>query len=157
ARRAAREKQVTAMPEPAARQEPTDDLEALLDQELSRLPEKYREVIVLCDLEGKTRKQAARQIGVPESPRASRLAAGGAMLARRLARRGVAVSGATVGAVLSQSAAPVTVPAAVASSTIKAATLFAAGQATAGGALSAKAVALAEGVLRTMLVNKLKI
>src|SRR5262245_12931183 len=58
ARRGAREKQVTAMPEPALEQpDAPDDLGPLLDQELSRLPDKYRAVIVLCDLEGKTRKE----------------------------------------------------------------------------------------------------
>src|SRR5215467_11039789 len=57
ARRRVREKQVTAMPEPAVVEEDLwRDLQPLLDQELSCLPEAYREVIVLCDLEGMTRK-----------------------------------------------------------------------------------------------------
>jgi RNA polymerase sigma factor (sigma-70 family) len=55
-RRSAREKQGTAMPEPAIEQQRLwDDVQPLLDQELGRLPAKYRAVIVLCDLEGKTR------------------------------------------------------------------------------------------------------
>jgi RNA polymerase sigma factor (sigma-70 family) len=50
ARRKGRERQVTRMPEPAiAGQDVWDDLRPLLDQELSRLPDKYRAVIVLCD------------------------------------------------------------------------------------------------------------
>src|SRR5262249_16905243 len=58
ARRRSRERQVTAMPEPeAASQQLWDDLQPLLDQELSRLPDKYRAVLVLCDLQGKTRKE----------------------------------------------------------------------------------------------------
>src|SRR5205809_5551032 len=65
AKRGARERQVAMMPEPAATaQDLWSDLQPLLDQELSRLPEKYRVAIVLCDLEGKTRREAARQLGV---------------------------------------------------------------------------------------------
>src|SRR6516164_94852 len=64
ARRRGRERQVTDMPEPEA---PAEDgwaeLRPLLDQELSRLPDKYRTPIVLCELEGKTHKEAARQLG----------------------------------------------------------------------------------------------
>jgi RNA polymerase sigma factor (sigma-70 family) len=158
ARRRTREKQVKAMPEPALeRQEIWDDLQAVLDQELSRLPDKYRAVIVLCDLQGKTRKEAARHFRLPEGTVATRLATARAMLARRLARYGRAVPGAALAAVLAQNVASAGLPASVASSTIKAASLFAAGQATAAGAVSVRAVALAEGVLKTMLLTKLKI
>src|SRR5262249_52928044 len=67
ARRRAREKQVTAMPDAASQQQDLwEELQPLLDQELGRLPDKYREVIVLCDLEGKTRKEAARHFHLPE-------------------------------------------------------------------------------------------
>src|SRR5205823_8675279 len=60
AKRKGRERQVTQMPEPAVtEQDLWTDLLPLLDQELSRLPDKYRSVIILCDLEGKTRKEAA--------------------------------------------------------------------------------------------------
>ena len=56
------------MPEPEAAVAGSawSDLRLLLDQELDRLPDRYREAVVLCDLEGKTRKEAARQLGVPE-------------------------------------------------------------------------------------------
>jgi RNA polymerase sigma factor (sigma-70 family) len=157
AKRQAREKQVTAMPEPAQPQAAGDDLQVLLDQELSRLPDKYRAVLVLCDLEGKTRKEAARHINVPEGTVASRLATARAMLAKRLARHGLAVSGAVLAPVLAPQGASASMPLSVAASTIQAASLFAAGQAAAPGVISAKAVALAEGVLKTMLLTKLKI
>jgi RNA polymerase sigma factor (sigma-70 family) len=157
ARRRAREKQVMTMPEPAlAQQALWDDLQRVLDQELSRLPDKYRAVIVLCELEGKTRKEAARQLHVPEGTVASRLATARTILAKRLTRRGLAVSGGSLAAMLSQNAATATVPPAVASSTIRAASISAAGNAAAAGVLSAKAVALAEGVLKVMLLSRLK-
>src|SRR5205823_8367224 len=135
ARRRGREKQVSAMPEPALGQPPSRseyDL-SLLDQELGRLPDKYRAVIVLCDLEGKTRKEAARHFHLPEGTVASRLATARAMLAKRLSRQGLGVTGAALAAVLLQNGASAGVPASVAANTIKAASLFAAGQATAGG------------------------
>jgi RNA polymerase sigma factor (sigma-70 family) len=158
AKRKTRERQVTEMPEPAVReQELWNDLQALLDQELSRLPDKYRSVIVLCDLQGKTRKEAARQLGLPEGTVGSRLARSRAMLAKRLARHGLSVSGGVLAFVLSQNLASAGVPTSVVSSTIKAASLFAAEQTAAAGLISIKVAALTEGVLKTMLLTKLKI
>jgi RNA polymerase sigma factor (sigma-70 family) len=156
ARRRAREKQVAAMPEPALEQQLWDDLLPLLDQELSRLPDRYRAVIVLCDLEGKTRREAAQHFRVPEGTVASRLATARAMLAKRLARHGLPVSATALAALLAQQTASAAVPATVAAATICAAGLFAAG-ATAGGALSARAAALATSVLTSMLLTKLRI
>jgi RNA polymerase sigma factor (sigma-70 family) len=147
AKRKERERQVAEMPEPTmTEQNLWRDLQPLLDEELSRLPDKYRSVIVLCDLEGKTRKEAARQLGCPEGTVGGWLARARVILAKRLAQRGVALSGGAVAAVLSQKAASAGVPLSVVSSTIKAATLFAAGQAAAG-VISVKVAALTEGVV----------
>jgi RNA polymerase sigma factor (sigma-70 family) len=158
ARRRTRERQVMPMPEPAvAEPDLWHDLQPLLDQELAHLPDKYRVAIVLCDLEGKSRKEAARQLGCPEGTLAARLARGRKLLAKRLSRRSLAVSGGVLAAVLSQKAASAGVPASVVFSTIKAATLLAAGQAAATERISAKVVALTEGVLQTMWLKKLKI
>jgi RNA polymerase sigma factor (sigma-70 family) len=158
AKRRTRERQVTAMPEPAvAEQDLWRDLQPLLDEELIRLPDKYRAVIVLCDLEGKTRKEAARQLGVPEGTVAGRLARARTMLAKRLTQRGVALSGGVLAAVLSHKAASAGVPTSVAYSTIKAAGLLAAGQAAATALISAKVAALTEGVLKAMLMSNLKV
>jgi RNA polymerase sigma factor (sigma-70 family) len=150
ARRRAREVQVTEMPDAEAPQERWADLQPSLDEELSRLPDHYRVVIVLSDLDGMTRKEVAAQLGCPEGTVASRLVRARAMLAKRLTRRGLALSG--MAAALSQNVASAGVPASVLFSTIKAANLFAAGQAV----ISSKVAALAEGVLKTMLVSKLK-
>ncbi len=125
AKRGVRERQVTVMPEPNSAEECVwNDLKPVLDEELSRLPNKYRVLIVLCELENKTRKEVAVQIGVPEGTVASRLATARTMLAKRLARRGVVVSGVLLGTVLTQQASSACVPMVVVSSTIKAASLL---------------------------------
>src|SRR5262245_5376688 len=129
ARRAAREVQVIQMPDAeAARQDQYSDVRLLLDQELSRLPGDYRAVLVLCDLESRTRKEAARQLGVPEGTVAGRLARARAMLAKRLTDRGVTLSGGVLAAVLAPNVASAGVPDSVVASTISAARLVAAGQ-----------------------------
>jgi RNA polymerase sigma factor (sigma-70 family) len=157
AKRRVRERQVMAMPEPpVVEQDPWNDLQPLLDAELSRLPDEYRAAIVLCDLEGKTRKDAARQLSLPEGTVGSRLARARGMLAKRLVRHGLALSGGAFAAVLSQKAASASVPSTVMASTIRAANLFAAGRVAASGAISAHAAALTEGVLKAMLLRKLK-
>jgi RNA polymerase sigma factor (sigma-70 family) len=158
AKRRTRERQVADMPEPAVKElDLWRDLLPVLDQELSRLPDKYRVAIVLCDLEGKTRKEAARQLGCPEGTLAARLTRGRVMLAKRLAAHGLAISGGALAGLLTQQAASAVVPTSVVVSTIKAVTLFAAGQAAAAGAISVKVAALTEGVLKTMLLTKLKV
>ncbi len=158
ARRRGLEKQVAEMPETAV-DEPGLwlDIQPLLDEELGRLPGRYRSVIVLCDLEGKTRKDAARQLGVPDGTVAGWLARARVMLAKRLARRGMVISGGSLATMLAQNAASAGVSAAVASSTLKAASLVAAGQAATAGLISVKAAALTKGVLKSMLMTKLKI
>jgi RNA polymerase sigma factor (sigma-70 family) len=156
-RRQAREKQVKNMPERWV--EPEDlwhDLRPLLDAELLRLPDKYRAAILLCDLEGRSRRDAAQLLGLREGTLSSRLAAGRKMLASRLARRGLALSGAGVAAVLTQGVATAAVPIALIHSTAKAAMLTPA-TAAAAGVLSAKVLSLTEGVLKAMWMTKLKL
>jgi uncharacterized protein (TIGR03067 family) len=108
----------------------------------------------LCDLEGQTRKNAARQLGIPEGSVASRLARARVMLAKRLTRRGVVLSGASVTSVLSAGSASASAPPALVASTIKAASLLATGKAV--GVVSAKVAALTEGMVKAMFVTKLK-
>jgi RNA polymerase sigma factor (sigma-70 family) len=155
ARRAAsrrKEVQVTEMPDVEAPQDQWDEMRLVLDEELSRLPAHYRAIIVLSDLEGKSRKEVAVQLGCPEGTVASRMVRARGILAKRLTQRGIALSGGALATVLSQQAASAGVPRSVVLSTIKAASLLAAGQA----AISVKVAALTEGVLKTMLLSKLK-
>jgi len=157
ANRRGRERQLMEMPEPVTIEPDLwNDLQPLLDQELSRLPDKYRIAIVLCDLEGKTRKEAARQLGVPEGTLAARVARARGMLAKRLTRHGLVLAGGALGMMLSQKAASAGVPAAVLSSTIKVASFFAAGPAVASAVVSTRVAALTEGVLKSMLLRTLR-
>jgi RNA polymerase sigma factor (sigma-70 family) len=157
-RRRTREVQVEQMPDPeAVREDRWADVRPVLDEELSRLPDIYRAVIVLCELEGRSRKETARQLGVPDGTVGGRLARARVLLAKRLARRGIVLSGGALAAVLAQNAASADVPHAVVVSTISAACAYAAGRAATPGVISAQVAALTEGVLKVMLVSKLKI
>src|SRR5262249_41903301 len=143
ARRRLRERQVSALPEPQV-SEPDrwHDLKPLLDREIQRLPDRYRLPILLCDLEGKPRKEAARQLACSEGTLSGRLARARALLAKRLAQRGIVASGGMLGLMLAEQAAAARVPALLISSTIKAASLLAAGSGAAEGTIGATIVAL---------------
>jgi len=156
-KRRQREKPMTTIPEPP-RTEPAlwHDLQPLLDQELSRLPQKYRVPIILCHLEGKSIKDAARQLNWPQGTLAGRLARAREMLAKRLARHGQPILGGALAAALLQNVSSASVPSALVSSTVKAASTFAAGQAASQAVISARVAALTEGVLKSMFMTKLR-
>ena len=156
AKRRVRERQVAEMSQPEAGQEdPQDGLHHLLDEELARLPDKYRVPVVLCDLEGRPRREVALQLKIPEGTLSSRLTTARRMLARRLTRRGLAVSGGALAAAVSHEAASACVPASLLGATVRAATLAAAGQAVTG-LIPVHVAALTQGVLKSMYLTKLK-
>lgn len=156
AKRRGRERQVAVMPEPLIiSRDLWPDLLPLVDAELSRLPDKYRAAIVLCDLKGITIKEAADRLGLPQGTLASHLARGRTMLAKRLTQRGLAMSGPTLATLLANHVASASAPASVVAATVEAATLVAAGQAAAT-VVSVKVAALAEGVVNVMFIDKLK-
>jgi RNA polymerase sigma factor (sigma-70 family) len=152
ARRRARERPVRDLPEPQAVPPEAEDWRPLLDQEIRRLPEKYRAAVVLCELEGRSRKEAARELGLPEGTLSSRLATARRLLAQRLARYGLSVAGGLTATALAGSAGAA-VPASLAASTVRVALLMATGQA----ATATPAVALMKEVLKTMFMTKLKL
>jgi RNA polymerase sigma factor (sigma-70 family) len=130
------------------------ELECILDEEVQSLPEHHRAAFVVCCLEGHSRKAAAQTLGCNEGTLASRLAKARELLQKRLLARGVALS-ATLGAVaLAPNGLSAAVPASLAHRTVDAALAFAAGDAA--GLVSSNVLAVAQSVLKGMLMAKLK-
>jgi RNA polymerase sigma factor (sigma-70 family) len=88
-----------------------EELRLILDEELGRLPEKYRAPVVLCYLEGKTNEQAARELGCPKSSLSSRLGRARELLRERLMQRGVTLSASAVATLLMGQTATAGLPA----------------------------------------------
>jgi RNA polymerase sigma factor (sigma-70 family) len=127
-------------------------LATLLHAEVERLPDKYRIPVMLCYLEGQTNERVAHQLRWPVGTVKIRLRRARELLRARLSRRGVALSA----GMLAANTLTVPAPAALVQGTLQAARAFAAGRAVVRGAASARAFALSTGVLRTMLLGKLK-
>jgi hypothetical protein len=113
--------------------------------------------LVLCEREGRSRIEAARQLGVPVGTLSSRLARGRVLLRDRLTRRGLApVAAGAVATNLAREAGAAVVPAVLVKSTAGAALGFAAGS-IATGAIAAPVLSLTRGVLTAMLLSKFKV
>jgi RNA polymerase sigma factor (sigma-70 family) len=132
------------------------DLRPILDQEITRLPEKYRTPFILCHLEGRTNAEAARLLQRPEGSIVTHLARARARLRQRLTRRGLTLSAAALSTALSQNAAPAAMSAIGIKSTAQAAVLIAAGQSATGEAIFSQSLVLMEGVLKAMVASKLR-
>jgi RNA polymerase sigma factor (sigma-70 family) len=124
------------------------ELRAVLDDELRRLPERFRLPVLLCYVEGNTTEQAAQLLGCPRGTILSRLATARKRLSRRLLRRGVGVPAAGLAAALAEPAWPAAVPAANAAKTLHSVLSI-------SGA-SSQAAHLAQGVIHAMFLSKLR-
>jgi RNA polymerase sigma factor (sigma-70 family) len=132
------------------------DLRPVLDREVSQLPEKYRAPFVLCHLEGRTNEEAARELGCPVGTVLSRLARARQRLRDRLTRRGVTLGAGALAAALVAESATAAVSGPLVTGAVRAAVLAAAGEGLAG-VVSTEVVALTEGVVRAMLLTKIKV
>lgn len=121
-----------------------DDIE-ILDQELTNLPPHYREAVLVCELQGLSRKDAAARLGIAEGTLSSRLAMAKKKLAKSLADRGV-----TLGVL---AAAPAGASVAAADRLAAGATALLRGDAA---GVSPHLLTLTEGVIKSMIVSKLK-
>jgi RNA polymerase sigma factor (sigma-70 family) len=154
ARRASHESQAPPLAPPAA--EPHDPgLRAVLDEELSRLPEKYRAPLVLCYLEDRTKEETARLLGCPAGTVSSRLARARQRLRHRLVRRGVTLSAAAIGGRLAQEGAAALPPAESVRAVLRSAGAVANGGLHAAG-VPGPAAALAAEVLHGMLLARVR-
>jgi RNA polymerase sigma factor (sigma-70 family) len=135
----------------------------IVHHEISRLPEKYRAPVVLCYMEGLTHDEAAASLSWPVGTVRSRLSRGRERLRRRLSRRGIGVTAAVgpLGAWLAGKGAAVeavdAIPGNLAAEVVKLVSQSAAGRLAAGGSSESRALALADGVLKMLMLKKISI
>jgi RNA polymerase sigma factor (sigma-70 family) len=128
-----------------------------LHEEIDRLPHTFRSAVVLCYFEGLALDEAAHRLRWPVGTLRSRLARARDKLRRGLTRRGFALSGTAMAALLRPCSARASVSSLPCETTARAAVASAARLASADGTLSASAAAMAQEVLRTMLLHKLRL
>lgn len=145
-----REEPVSDVPAPSSGEAVSVELRPILDEELNRLPKKYRDPIVLRYFEEKAVEVVAAQLSWPLGTVKTRLSKARDLLKARLARRGLALTAVALEAALGETTSAA-VPVVLTEATAQAAMLAAAGQA----AGTAGAILLTEGVLKEMATSKL--
>jgi len=132
-------------------------LMAALDEEVNRLPEKYRAPVILCHFEGLSHAEAADRLRCPVGTVSGRLSRARDLLRDRLVRRGLAPTAGSMVAALAADGARASVPESLAAATVRSATRLASGGALKAGIVSASALSLMNEVLRAALAVKLKV
>ncbi|MGE3806980.1 MAG: RNA polymerase sigma factor [Gemmataceae bacterium] len=155
-RRGQRERQVLDMIQPEVNSDSRwHEVQPIVDEEIERLPAKYREPVVLRYLQGKNTADAAREMGCPQGSLTWRLSRALDLLRQRLTRRGVLVpSAAALAALLETNASRAVVPAALAADGLRTALQYSGGQ---SAAVSAEITILVQGALRTMMIARWKL
>ncbi|HEY7307786.1 MAG TPA: sigma-70 family RNA polymerase sigma factor [Gemmataceae bacterium] len=158
ARRHLREGRCLEMVSPPSQTDPLDELSArefllVLDEEMARLPERYRLPLLLCGLQGRGQDEAARILGWTPGSLKGRLERGRKQLHARLTRRGLAFSAVVLALAVPQdgssSAAARLTPA-----TFEAALAFARGE---RGGTAAAVLTLAESGIASLTMTKAKV
>lgn len=134
-----------------------EDIQGVLDEELSRLPDRLRSPIILCCLENKSVQQAAQELGWSDGELRGRLAKGKEILRERLWRRGISLGAAALFALLSERASAAAAPDTCIASAVAAASLVAAGKALPQNLVSAKALSLAAEVTRALIFARIEL
>jgi RNA polymerase sigma factor (sigma-70 family) len=140
--------------DPSAHEPAPVALRAVLDEELSRLPEKYRVPVVLCYLEGRTQEEAARTLGWTKGTVSGRLARAKDLLRQRLARRGLAPSGGVFAAALTAETARAAIPSSIVLPTVRVASAAILGAADCG-LVTRQVASLVREAMRVMVLGRI--